>query len=286
MKFSLENIKTKDGIILNGLFYNSKKDRAVLFIHGFPGNFYGNINILDCFFDLNLGILSLNTRGHDILSITRKNDDSCIVSGSAVEKFEDCIQDIDAGINFLKKAGFKNIFLTAISAGTDKIGYYLSQRQDNSIKGAIFISPGSNILVMKEEIGKDFNPLLKKSAKMIASGKGDELITNSKMDFPVSYKRFASQYSEDSNENVFPFHNKNCEFKTLSKIKKPILIMMGESDVYFYDKNPNILLKDLKSKLPGKFNEFAVIKGANHSFQKKEKKLMSIIDSWLKKIAD
>jgi pimeloyl-ACP methyl ester carboxylesterase len=281
MKFSLENIQTKDKLILNGLFCNSKKNYAVLFVHGFPGNFYGNENILDCFVDLNFSVLSLNTRGHDILSITRKNNNEYIISGSAVESFDDCTLDIDAGINFLKKAGFTNIFLAAISAGTDKIGYYLSKKKNNLINGAIFISPGSNIVAIKKEVGKSFNLLLKKSIEMVNKKRGDELIINKKMDFPVSYKRFISLYDENSNENVFPFHNKNSEFKTLSLIKKPMLFIMGENDVYLYGTDPDTIMSLLKNKLPNQFNAF---KGANHSFQKKERELASIIKNWSKSI--
>ena len=75
MIFSIEKIITKDDLILEGLFFDTNsKDVVIIFIHGFPGNFYKNINLIESIRDFGYSILSLNTRGHDILSIISKKD--------------------------------------------------------------------------------------------------------------------------------------------------------------------------------------------------------------------
>lgn len=282
MIFSIEKIITKDDLILEGLFFDTNsKDVVIIFIHGFPGNFYKNINLIESIRDFGYSILSLNTRGHDILSIISKKDSEHKVIGSAKEDFEDCIFDIDGAVKFLKEKGYKKIFLMGISSGADKVGFYLSKNKDSVIKGGIFISPGSNISIIKNELGEDFYKLMNKSLKYICEEKGDELLCDSKMDFPVSYNRFVSLYSEDSNENVFPFHDDNSNFYILSKIKKPIFVALGEEDSFFDD--PKIIIKLLNNKLSNKNNEFKIFK-TGHSFNGAEKELVQEIKSWVNKI--
>lgn len=282
MIFSIEKITTKDKFILEGLFFNTNsKDVAMIFIHGFPGNFYKNINLIESLRDFGYSLLSLNTRGHDILNIISRKDSGYKVIGSAKENFEDCIFDIDGAVKFLKEKGYKKIFLIGISSGADKVGFYLSKNKDSAIIGGIFISPGSNISIIKNELGEDFCKLMNKSLKYIREEKGEELLFNSKMDFPVSYKRFVSLYSEDSNENVFPFHDNNSNFPILLKIKKPIFVALGENDSFYND--PKSIIQLLNNKLSNKNNEFKIFK-TGHSFNGAEKEFVQEIKSWINKI--
>jgi dienelactone hydrolase len=102
------------------------------------------------------------------------------------------------------------------------------------------------------------------------------------MDFPVSCQRFASLYSEESNENIFPFHNKKAKFKSLSKIKVPILMIVGDKDSYFYNYNLKSIAKLLEEKIKNaKRFDFKVIKKANHSFKNKERELALTINDWI-----
>lgn len=287
---NLEKIDTADGLILNGIFFSPKKRirRAVLFIHGFPGNFYLNseiINNLEKEFNKSgFGLLSLNTRGHDIINVTFKKNGEILILGSAFEKFEDCIIDINAGIKFLNSKGFDEIILIGISGGADKVGFYLSKNPNKSVKGVIFLSPGSNISIINKELKGKFKQFLKKAFEMIKEGRGNELILTSAMEIPVSWQRFISLYAEESNENVFPFNNHGSEFKILSEIKLPALIILGDKDRYFDDYNLEeimILLKEKMKKTP-KFDA-RIIEGANHRFESKERELSILISNWIKK---
>jgi hypothetical protein len=277
--FSIEKIITKDNFILEGLFFEAdNREVAVIFIHGFPTNFCKDINLIKRMGSLGYSVLSLNTRGHDILSIIPKVDKGYEVIGSAKENFEDCVFDIGGAIGFLKEKGYKKIFLMGISSGADKVGFYLSRNKESVVLGGIFISPGSNISIIRNELGEDFFKLREKALKCIDEGKGDELLFGLGMDFPVSCKRFVSLYSEDSSENVFPFHNKNSDFPILAKIKETIFVALGEEDSFLED--PKLLLKVLKSKLGGKSNEFKLFK-AEHSFDGVEEELVCQIKAWV-----
>jgi len=279
MKFSIEKIVTKDNFVLDGLFFEAvERDIAIVFIHGFPSNFCRNINLVKSIGDFGYSVLSLNTRGHDVLSIIPRVDKGYEIIGSAKENFEDCIFDIGGAVEFLKGKGYKKIFLMGISSGADKVGFYLSRNKESVILGGIFISPGSNISIARNELGEDFLKLMNESLKCIDEGKGDELLFNL---IPVSCKRFVSLYSEDSSENVFPFHNNNSDFPILAKIKKPMFIALGERDSFY--NNPKLLLEVLKSKLGGKSNEFKLFK-AGHSFDGVEEELVCQIKAWVGRI--
>lgn len=280
--FSIEKIITKDRFVLEGLFFEADhRDVAIIFIHGFPTNFYKNMNLIKSMRDFDCSILSLNTRGHDILSIIHKMNKEYEVIGSAKENFEDCVFDIEGAIGFLKEKGYKKILLIGVSSGADKVGFYLSRNKDSVILGGVFISPGSNISIMKEELGEDFFKLMKKASKCVDEGRGDELLFNLKMDFLVSCKRFVSLYSENSSENVFPFHDSNSNFPILSKIKKPIFVALGEMDSFYDD--PKAIIELLKKKLDDRDNEFKLFK-AGHSFNGVEKELICEIKSWFSRI--
>ncbi len=168
-----------------------------------------------------------------------------------------------------------------ISSGADKVGFYLSKNKDSLIRGVFLFRLVVNISIIKNELGEDFYKLMNKSLDYVREGKGDELLCNSKMDFPVSYKRFVSLYSESSNENVFPFHDNNSNFPILLKIKKPIFVALGENDSFYND--PKNIIKLLNNKLSNKNNEFKIFK-TKHSFDGVEKELVQKIKSWFNKI--
>lgn len=295
MNWQLKEIITRDGIKLNGLFFVPQRleKKAALYIHGFSGNFYNNSKILNAlaekFNKLGFGLASFNNRGHDIITYIpqriKKKEDKFLILGAAFEQFEDCILDIETGINFLKSKGFEQIILIGISGGADKAAYYLSQFNHKLVRGVVFISPGDNILIGKKELKDKFELFLKKAMKMVNSGRGNELILKPEIDFPISYRRFISLYDKESKENVFSFNNPKAKFKVLSKIKKPILVVLGNKDKYLFSRKPELIIKILKQKAK-KANKFdsLIIKGANHNFQGKEKELSTSIANWIRKL--
>lgn len=283
MDFLTANVVTEDNFVLQGFLMQPEgKKVAIIFIHGFSSNFFKNIDIIRELVAFGYTTFSLNTRGHDVLSVVPKIGKGNVVIGSAKENFEDCIFDIDGSVKLLRKSGIKKIFLMGISSGADKVAFYLSKSTDVEIKGGILVSPGSNIAIIKKELGGDFEKLMKESLERVRMGRGDELLCHSKMKIPVSYKRFVSLYSEESNENAFPFHREETDFPILSKIKKPIFVALGEKDPFH--KDPRILLKMLKSKLGNRKNEFKSFK-AGHSFIGSEDLLAWEITRWIGRIS-
>jgi dienelactone hydrolase len=105
-----------------------------------------------------------------------------------------------------------------------------------------------------------------------------------KNDFPISWQRFVSLYHKSSNENVFPFRNSDLKSKALSKIEKPILLVLGENDKYLYDYNIKSVVDAIKEDAENaEIFDYTIIKNTGHSFEGKEEELAKKIVSWAKK---
>ena len=300
MNCQLEKIITKDKIELDGVFFKPKKSgkKALLYVHGLSGNFYGSCKILNAFAEkfgkFGFGLACFNTRGHDVvagikkINKRKKNGYERLTLGAAFEKFEDCIFDIEAGVKFLKSKGFTEIVIAGISTGANKTAYYFSKSQSKYAKAGIFLSPLCDRSALKKDLGKNFNKkleaLLKKAKKMAASKQGNKLMPQAENGFSFSANRILSLYVEESNEDTFPYDIPKAKFKTLSKIKKPILAVFGSADKYLDRPIEQIIeIFREKSKKAKKFDS-AIIKNASHSYDGEEKELAKLIVSWIKKI--
>ena len=116
MNCYLVKVNTKDKLILHGL-HAKGSNSVVIFIHGTGSNFYEEPFIevfLDEFPKLGIGVITANNRGSGVIG------QSWQPCGSALEKFEDCVIDIEEWTQFAMKQGYENIFLAGHSLGTEK----------------------------------------------------------------------------------------------------------------------------------------------------------------------
>lgn len=123
MNYPIIQVKTQNSLLLYGLYLPVlKRDTIFINIHGTASNFYENyfIEILaKKLSEEEISMLSTNNRGAGVYDAYQK-------TGAAVEKFEDCLIDIDAWIEFALKEGYRNIILSGHSLGTEKVVYYLA----------------------------------------------------------------------------------------------------------------------------------------------------------------
>ena len=113
----MSEITTSDGLRHQGIYAEPqvKKKRAVLWVHGLSAAFYNDYELYEVIADaLNnegWGFAIFNNRGHDLIAGIRKYDGtppngySYYQAGAGSEKFEECVFDIDAGIDFLVEKG-------------------------------------------------------------------------------------------------------------------------------------------------------------------------------------
>ncbi len=277
-----------DGIELQGFLVNSNSKTGFLHIHGLAGNFYEN-SFLDELADFAakkcITFLSMNTRGHDYVNDLVKIEGSgfkIVNMGGALEKFEDCILDIKAGIDFLKKKGCKRIILQGHSSGCQKIAYYRLKTNDKSVSGLILLAPADDMALVKKILGKEYRKTMKIAEKMIKNGKAGNFMPKWTVTLPIiSAGRLYSLCSPTSIEaRLFNYEGK---MKEIVPIPVPVLAVFGGKDKYLTmpaEKTLDIIKAGACQKCTT-----AVIKDAPHNFRGYERHIVTVIGKWLNKLA-
>lgn len=320
MPSELTQIKTKDGLWLEGLLFESKhktlrrgSGRAIaLWISGLTGRFSGNPKRIHAIAgelarkNISFGIF--NNRGFGNIN-SLKIRGAYKYFGTTFEKFEDSVLDIEAMIRFCKKRGYKNIFLFGHSTGANKSAYYILKKRGRGLAGIGLIGPMSDIPGIKKNLGKKYKKTLEIAEKMVKRGKGNELLPL-KMTYGLFYTaaRFWSIAREGSNEDTFPYYgstslttygstsfdntqdkplttgNLKHKFRWAKKVRLPILVLIGGKEEYADRPVPEIM-EIFRKQINQKYFSGKIIKGANHSFKKKEKELGQKMAEWISAVS-
>ncbi|MEK6864152.1 MAG: DUF1749 domain-containing protein [Nanoarchaeota archaeon] len=294
MAYPIVKVITKDKLVLHGILIESNKScKIVINIHGSASNFYEEQFFENMAIDLPMkgfSWLSANNRGNSVLTHTWQK------TGSAVEKFEDCLKDIDAWIEFALNKGYSTIVLQGHSLGTEKIVYYMNKGKYKArIAGIIllgFSDSYGNALKFMERL-KCKEELFAEANRRIKQGKGQQFLTTQWYChagiLPKSAESFISQFSDNSElSKAFPFRLKKLDF--YSKIKTPILAVIsdngrttGANVVKGGSEHTMLTIKDAVALL-NKSNsrtKAKIIHGTNHDFEGKERELTKIVSDFL-----
>lgn len=283
---------TADGIELQGFWADRKSDVSVFHSHGTAGDFYthkfieveGEKLAAD-----NISFLTANNRGHDVYADLRKHSNNKIEwtqIGGGFEKFEDCLLDISAWLDFLEKQGVKKVILQGHSL-SQKILYYQHIKHDPRVVGQIHLSPQNDAGLMHNALGeKKYREINAKIKRLVKQGKGCEILPKELS--PVSYITSVLMYSgyltEAGAGTLTPYHSPNSpNWKILEGTTDPLLVVFGSEDVYM---KPSVAkAADLiKSKAKSaKSLRVEVIKGASHSYIEYEDQLVNTIINWIKR---
>lgn len=281
---SLTRIKTRDGITLEGMHVKPRRkgNVALIWLHGFGSNFaHGQTLIKELSSKCRtagIGYFKFNTRGHDIASRGNKNKK---LIGAGFEKFEDCIFDIRAMIQFARSLGYKKIILAGHSTGANKALYSIYKTQDHRVKGLILAGPVSDVSFGKKEYGtQKLKHGLTLAHRLVAK--------KSSVCMPLEFgfyspSRFLSLFSAGIAEDVFPYHDPNAQWKELKSVRVPIAVIFGDRDEY-RDRPVKKLIEIFRGNATStKSFSKTIIKEANHSFHKKEKELAKTLINFIKR---
>lgn len=292
MKGELVTVITADGLELKGFFSDQKSEIAVFHSHGTAGDFYthefveveGNKLTKE-----KISFLTANNRGHDVYADIRLHKNGKVEwtqIGGGFEKFEDCLFDIDAWINFLIKRGIKKIILQGHSLGPNKNIYYQANKKNKNIFGFINLSPQNDAGLMRYKLeDKKYKKVNFMIEQMIKSGRSNEVLEKELQELcPISALTYSGYFIENGVGNLFPYHNiNNKNWSVLNKIKEPQLLIFGSDDPYIKP-SVNKAIEVFESKI-NKSSLFKsnIIKGASHSYVGYEKELVKVIFDWIKK---
>lgn len=275
-------VETGRGDILCGCLYGEKyKDTCVIVTNGTCGNIFENkfLQIVGEELEKNkISFVYAHNSGafHRIDTKTK----SCKPIGCTYELFDNCVEDLQAYVDWAKKRGFKHIVLGGHSYGANKVVYYLSKKQDEVIDKYILISP-TDTGYLKEREKLSAEKLLPIALKFKEENKLDELLPFAFDKYNLYTARAFLDFIENKNAKNLPIYSKIGSWGQLKKIKQPGLFVMGEKDSFaFGDAISHLQMINSNSK--NKINIIAVIKNTGHTFKDKEKNLAKIILEFVK----
>ena len=267
--FVIDEIKTPKGYLLRGLWFGAKKPkRVVIWIHGLGGSAFGKLTIAEELAQKGTAVLVFNNRGHDIVSSISTEKGKRLLAGSAHEKFTDCVDDIQGAVDYVRKAGVKDIYLAGHSTGCQKSVYWAYKTKGKGVKGIILLAPVSDYAASVGKYGKTkLSNIAKEAERLVARGKGNEMLPEWLWEEHQDAQRFLSLNTPDALEELFLYSQPGKNPRILKSIKKPILVLWAEKDEYVYLPAQDIAAWFDKN-ITGK-HRVVIISGVGHSFSAK-----------------
>ncbi|OGG31206.1 hypothetical protein A3A63_02530 [Candidatus Gottesmanbacteria bacterium RIFCSPLOWO2_01_FULL_46_9] len=277
---------TKDKLIHQGIFYKPTKSngRAILWVHGLTGKFYGDVAIMNTFAEacdmLGFGFASFNTRGHDMVTgfHTVGVPNRYRTVGAGYEKFEECVYDIDAAVSFLVSQGFSEVVLVGHSTGANKVCFYAATQKNPHVIGVVLsgsLSDRLDPLVPKEKREKD----LSAAKNFIKAGRGNELMFGFHF-FPMTPKRYISIFEAGSTEDTFDYGDAKPKMTYFSQIQLPVMVVLPGADEYA-DRPIEDIKKVFDDHATSKRYHSTIIPGAVHKLHGKESEAAMAICDWV-----
>ena len=279
------DIINSQNIVLRGCLYDTKnKNLCILFIPGMAGNIIENkfIQILGEELQKNdIGFLCGHNQGSfHIVDYPCNNNNGFVRRGVTYEKFEDCLPDISAYINYIKKLGYKKIVLAGHSLGANKVIYYLSKNKPDLIKAYILLGPPDMVAELNSIEDKD--DLILEAKTNISNHEPNKLLSKLIWDYYILSSATFIDLVENKNLHNLPITSHIGSFDALKSIKLPFLAIAGEKDDSCSN-NIEIYLSSLISNANSN-GEYAIIKNANHTYINQEKELFNVIHAFINKI--
>ncbi|MDO8552676.1 MAG: alpha/beta fold hydrolase [bacterium] len=298
-------IVTPKKVLLNGLWFGpsfakaskgkpSKPKKVIIWIHGLGSSAFSKLAIVEKLKDKNTAVITFNNRGHDKVSriafTDEKRSANQTLGGSAHEVFEDCVDDIQGAINFLKKAGIKNIYLAGHSTGCQKSIYWASRKgarglpasrtRQAGVKGIILLAPISDYSAEMHLKGKNVIARAAAAARaLLARKKPRALLPESLWPEPIDAQRFISLYTPDSAEEMFTYAQPKKIPRLLQSVKLPIFALLADEDE-FADR-PAVEIAEWFERNTDANLETLIVPRATHGFRGKELQVSDAIKTWL-----
>ena len=286
----LVSFLSSDRLRLSGFLARPKirSRKGIIYLHGLQGTFYrsNSMNVIAQESVRNgFNFLTIELRGsYNLVGMTKKigRKTRWVSEGGFIEKFEECVYDIDGAIKYLGSLGINEIVLMGHSTGCQKIVYYQYKKKNRKVKALVLLAPGDDLNTQKSHSGRNFNKIIRHLKELYRSDK-NAVVPYKYSKLAFSARRFLS-FSDLNFVESRIFNYELQKLKEFGSVKVPVLAVFGSRDNYAVrpvKEYMRILEKNSGSKT---FNYF-IIKGADHGFDKREKQLSECVVGWLKKTA-
>ncbi|MBJ6609743.1 MAG: alpha/beta hydrolase [Candidatus Thiothrix moscowensis] len=234
------------------------KDGVILLLHGtFAHN---KMEIMQALADL------LKEKGYNTLavnlsfSVDKRPSDMLDCKIEHKHKHEDAIVELDTWMNWLKEQGASKVVLLGHSRGGNQAAWYAAEKDSALLEKVVAVAPATAdpdkaSKEYEERYKKPLADILAEAQKLVDAGKGDTV-----MELPGLVYCENAKATADSVIGYYKTDERRNTPSLLSKIKKPMLIVMGSADE---------VVADLPAKLEGIKQEnlkLETVEGADHFF--------------------
>ncbi|MCL5112110.1 MAG: DUF1749 domain-containing protein [Candidatus Marsarchaeota archaeon] len=291
-KISIEKFSATDGVLLYGLLAlpeRARKKAVVVHVHGLASSFYGGSAVEELSRRITsegIAFFSMQTRGSytiESFDRTKGKNRTSFFAGGALERFEDCVYDIEGAIRFLSARGYNSIILEGHSTGCQKILYYHSKRKNKMVKGLILLAAGDDYNVSRVSLGKRFGAAVSDAKK--AERKEEHTMMPPKYLPPwmmLSASRFLSTSDPKRPESQILNYMAD-RMKYVAGICVPALAVFGTDDMYMDAAGLPAVTAAEKLRKNSKRIETVVIRGADHGFHGRRRKLTNAVAEWIQR---
>ncbi|MBL8014568.1 MAG: alpha/beta fold hydrolase [Candidatus Doudnabacteria bacterium] len=286
---TLVQTATADNLVLSGFYGEGDKAKeAVIFIHGFGGDFYTHRfvhEIADALNSSQYAYVSAQTRGTGLF--TELVDSARATSnykGSYYELLEEAYMDIDAWVEFLQREGYQKIVLLGHSLGTIKSVRYMSEgKHKDVVSKLILLAPFDKNGYVENKTKGEWHEHVKIARQMVDEGRGLEIIPSTFDDFPMTYQTYLSWYQETELNAIWDFYKPDYTSPILKDLHVPVLAVIGDKDDVVY--LPTIggsldnTIKYLKNNI--RSIDVQIVADADHCYVGKEQQVVEVVLKFL-----
>jgi len=234
----LVRVVSSKGVELSGFHATAKPDAPLLLcLHGLSGgldtsfvfDFLAGSALDDCH------ILTITCSGHGNIAMSRAGDPLMYrLDGSAFERFEDCVPDLHAWVDYAARHTQGPIILLGHSLGASKVLHYLAQTADERVKGLVLASaPDLKGAFIALHGAERFQAFMDEARARVEAGKGrslmDEECVIGLLRQRVSAKTLLDRFDEGRVADTFDFYDRKSAsaFEDLRRITSPVLSIYG-----------------------------------------------------------
>ncbi len=288
MTHPIVSVTTADKLTLYGLLLAAPGKKAVLInVHGTASNFYENDFlgvVAEKLSRQGVSVLSTNNRGAHVLECYTK--ERYQPTGAAIDRFEDCLLDIDAWIAFALKQGFRHIYLSGHSLGTEKVVYYMVKgKYRKLVRAVILFAPADSYGAQLKFEQRRGLKLMVEAKRLIAQRRGRQLLSPYWKAYsgvlPLTAQAYYGLFRKGSAmSKTFPFWSGKLPLYRL--INVPILAVIGDQHEFTVIPIKQAL-KLMERENPN--TEAHQLKHCNHDFEGKEPQLAAIVSKFVTRVS-
>lgn len=234
------------------------KDGIILMVHGTLG--HKDMELIKSLREL------LQKRGHSSLAINlslgqsdRRGMYDCALPHR--HKHTEALTDIGVWLTWLNDQGVTAVTLMGHSRGANQVSWYTFERSVPLVRSLVLLAPMTwtpdrDAAAYKERYGADLRTVLKPAEKMVAVGRGHEMLKD--VDFLNCPK---ATVAAGALVDYYIFDPRRDTPTLLPGIHRPILVVTGSEDTVF----PDVVQELKEHDLP--HVQVEVVKGADHFFR-------------------